>query len=576
MKKTKIIFPLVLLLFVTMLTLVACGETTSNQTTNGGPYSVKYVVDGVIEKSATIDNKADINGYFTPEKEGYIFDGWYLDKSFSKPLLDEENPSTNLALYAKLTKKSFTVKFYAEGKEIESVSVLYGEGATAPTPPEVQSKVFEKWDKDFSRVTSDLMVTAIYSESEKYTAKFLLNGQEIYSFKISGGEKTDKVAESALKALDIPDGFEFLGWATLLDKAIPEEFPQRNVEYKAVLGIKPISPSFASTFAGNQIEYTADKLDFSARQQTYDGIEYKYQWSLDGTPVGNGQNIAIDCPDVGVHMIKVLVTASSEWAESVSESISYSFIVNTATLSEIVADNSSFVYDGKPHNITIETRAGDKVEYRLNGGEWTSSLNIVNAGEYEIYVRLTRKNYNTFETTTPFVLTIDKKVVTGTIVTKTISYGDDMPTTYKVNYSKSDFIGTDDASVFSGDIAFSASVSNSLTIGTHKVSGDTSGHLADNYTLDLKEGVLEITKRVLVVTADSKSIVAGDPLPTLTITYTGFAPNEDVNDLVKAPTITCSYTQGGLAGKYTITVNGGESEHYHFVYKDGTLTVLKG
>ena len=556
-----------------MLTLVACGETTSNQTTSGGPYSVKFVVDGVIEKSATIDNKADINGYFTPEKEGYIFDGWYLDKSFSKPLSNEENPSTNLALYAKLTQKSFTVKFYAEGKEIESVSVLYGEGATAPTPPEVQSKVFEKWDKDFSSVTSDLMVTAIYSESEKYTAKFLLNGQEVYSFKISGGEKTDKVAESALKALDIPDGFEFLGWATLLDKAIPEEFPERNVEYKAVLGIKPILPSFASTFANNQIEYTVDKLDFSAKQQTYDDIEYKYQWYLDGTPVGNGQNIAIDCPDVGVHMIKVLVTASSEWAESVSESISYSFIVNTATLSEIVADNSSFVYDGKPHNITIETMAGDKVEYRLNGGEWTSSLNIVNAGEYEIYVRLTRKNYNTFETTTPFVLTIDKKVVTGTIVTKTISYGDDLPTTYKVNYSKSDFMGTDDASVFSGDIAFSASVSNSLTIGTHKVSGDTRGHIADNYTLDLKEGVLEITKRVLVVTADSKSIVAGDPLPTLTITYTGFAPNEDVNDLVKAPTITCSYTQGGLAGKYTITVNGGESDHYHFVYKEGTLTV---
>lgn len=572
MKKSKKILPLILLLLVTVLTLVACGETKENPT-NSGPYSVKYVVDGIIEKTATIENKADINGHFTPEKEGYIFDGWYLDKSFTKPLSAEENPSTNLALYAKLTKKTFTVKFFAENKEIQSVSVPYGDSATAPTPPEVPSKVFEKWDTDFSCVKSDLTVIAIYSETEKYTAKFLLNGTEIYSVTISGGEKTQKVAESALKALDIPDGFEFLGWATLLDKAMPDEFPERNVEYKAVLGIKGISPSFASTFAGNQIEYTTDKLTFTASHQAFEGIEYKYQWYLNGNSVGNEKSIAIDCPDVGNHLVKVIVTASSDLAKSISENVSYNFIVTPATLSQIDVENASFVYDGKPHNIKVQTQTGDVVEYRLNDGEWASSLNIVNAGEYEIYVRLTRKNYEVYETSTPMVLSIDKKVVTGTIVTKTISYGDDLPTTYKVNYSG--FIGTDNQSVFSGDIIFTANTLNSLTIGTYKVTGDTSGHVADNYTLTLQNGTLEITKRVLVVTAVSQTIVVGDPLPTLTIKYDGFAPGEGVDDLDTIPVVVCGYTQGGTAGKYAITVGGGESEHYHFVYKEGTLTVSR-
>ena len=78
------------------------------------------------------------------------------------------------------------------------------------------------------------------------------------------------------------------------------------------------------------------------------------------------------------------------------------------------------------------------------------------------------------------------------------------------------------------------------------------------------------------VVADSKSINFGDPLPTLTITYEGFAPGEGVDNLDKAPVAVCGYAQGGTAGKYEIAVSGGESEHYHFVYEKGTLTVAKG
>lgn len=571
MKKTKLLFPLILMLVVTMMALVACGETTAP--TPSGPYSVKFVVDGVVEKTATIESKADINGYFTPEKEGYNFEGWYLDKGFEKPLASEENPQTNLALYAKMSKKSFVVKFMANGQVVESVTVLYGEVATAPTPPEAPSMVFEKWDTDFSEVKSDLVVNAIYTEQVKFSATFLLNGKEIYKQSFNAGDKTEKLAKSALDALDIPDGFEFLSWATLLDKPIPDTFPERSVEYKAVLGISDVDGEISTTFSGDGVEYTPDELTFTANHTAFDGIEYRYQWFIDGNPIGNQKEITIDTPDVGNHKIKTIITASSEWADSVSKSVSFDFAVDPATITTPSIVNNWFEYDGKPHDIEIDILPGDKLEYRLADGQWTSSLNLVNAGDYEIYFRLTRKNYHIYESSTPLVLSIAKKVVGGTIVTKTISYGDDLPTTYKVNYMG--FVGTDDASVFSGDIIFTASVKDSLSIGNHTVSGDTTNHTADNYTLDLADGCLEITKRVLVVTADSKNIVVGDALPTLTISYTGFAPGENVDSLDKAPTIYCAYVQGGIAGKYAITVSDAESEHYHFVYKEGTLTVSR-
>ena len=562
MKQTKLIIPLLLIIIALLTILVACGE--------GGSYSVRYVVDGAVEKSATIEKSA-IDGFYTPEREGYTFDGWYLDKGFTTKFDQNSELKTNVVLYAKFSKKSFKVEFVANGNIVSTETVLYGEGATAPNPPTIQSKTFVKWDKDFSKVTMDMQVNAVYADQEKYTATFLLNGTAVYTHQFVGGEKTATSQNNALKKLDVPDGFTFIKWATLLNKDVPEVFPERNVEYKAVLAISPIEATLNAPFEGGAIDYTENGLNLSVNHKKYTGISYNYSWYLDGSAVADTKSFSLPCPNTGNHTVKTVVYASSQWAESISETLTYNFVVNTATLSSIATTEVTVEYDGKPHNIKVDTLAGDTVEYSTDRTHWTGDLSFVNAGEYSIYVRLTRANYYPYETKTPTKLTIEKHVVKGTIKTETISYGDTLPSTYKINYTG--FIGTDNQSVFSGSIAFTTTAQNSRVIGTYAVSGDTSGYLADNYTLDLQDGTLEITKRVLRVTADSKTINFGDALPELTITYVGFAPGENVSNLDKAPTIFCSYTAGNMAGKYSITVSGAESEHYHFVYKDGTLTV---
>ena len=338
---------------------------------------------------------------------------------------------------------------------------------------------------------------------------------------------------------------------------MPAEFPDRDVTYKAVLKIADMDVAVKASFENNAVDYSKNNLTFTADHTEYEGIKYGYIWYLDGVNIGDTKVVETSTPSVGDHKIKVIITASSDYAESISEVQNYNFVVNTANLSSMVVKEATFEYDGNPHCVSVETLSGDIVEYRTENGQWSSTLNIVNAGEYDVYVRITRENYHPYETPTPVKLTITKRTVKGTITPETISYGDYLP------------------SVFSGNIVFSVNTQNSLNIGTYTVKGNTNGYTADNYILDLEDGVLTITKRVLIVSADSKTITLGDPLPTLTITYTGFALGEDVSNLDKVPSATCGYTPSGVAGKYAITVSGGESDHYHFVYREGTLTVNK-
>lgn len=565
--KTKLIVPLILILALLTATLVACGEGAS------GPYTVKYVVDGAVEKSATIEKKADIGGFYTPEKEGYSFDGWFLDKDFSNQLTEKSSLQSTVIVYAKLTKKSFKVEFVAGGNVVDTQTILYGESATAPTPPTIKSQVFEKWDTDFTNVKSNLTVTAIYTPAAGNEATFILNGQTIYSCNFGAGDKTSTAVAEATKRLDVPNGFEFVKWASLLDKDVPAEFPDRDVTYKAVLKIADMGAIVKASFENNAVDYSKNNLTFTADHTEYEGIKYGYIWYLDGVNIGDTKVVETSTPSVGDHKIKVIISASSDYAESISEIQNYNFVVNTATLSSMVVNEATFEYDGNPHCVSVETLSGDIVEYRTENGQWSSTLNIVNAGEYDVYVRITRENYHPYETPTPVKLTITKRTVKGTITPETISYGDYLPSTYKVNYTG--FVAGDNQSVFSGNIEFSVNTQNSLNIGTYTVKGNTNGYTADNYILDLEDGVLTITKRVLIVSADSKTITLGDPLPTLTITYTGFALGEDVSNLDKVPSATCGYTPSGVAGKYAITVSGGESDHYHFVYREGTLTVNK-
>ncbi len=97
----------------------------------------------------------------------------------------------------------------------------------------------------------------------------------------------------------------------------------------------------------------------------------------------------------------------------------------------------------------------------------------------------------------------------------------------------------------------------------------------DTYSSAEVEVGFTVSKAVLTVTAENKICCQGEVLPELTLTYKGFAMGEDETSLDVLPGIVCGAADASCAGTYEITVSGGESEHYDFVYRPGTLTITE-
>lgn len=101
-----------------------------------------------------------------PAKTGYRFDHW--DGKYI-------NVIANTSVYAVFVKQ-YTVTFLGfEGAEIDVQLVDENDSALTPNIPEVEGYVFDHWDKDYSNVTSDLTVNAVYRELNSFNVSFVDN-----------------------------------------------------------------------------------------------------------------------------------------------------------------------------------------------------------------------------------------------------------------------------------------------------------------------------------------------------------------------------------------------------------------
>ena len=152
------------------------GETRESETNmvfrySNKTYHIVSILNGFdeypnvkfVEDSAVLDTSEY-------ELNGYDFESFYKDSEFTQKF-DASTPITeSVTLYAKYTPKVFTVSFQmVDGTEIDSQKVSYLESATAPATDAVPSYVFGGWDKDFSSVTEDMVVTGKYFKESEYT-----------------------------------------------------------------------------------------------------------------------------------------------------------------------------------------------------------------------------------------------------------------------------------------------------------------------------------------------------------------------------------------------------------------------
>ena len=99
-----------------------------------------------------------------------------------------------------------------------------------------------------------------------------------------------------------------------------------------------------------------------------------------------------------------------------------------------------------------------------------------------------------------------------------------------------------------------------------------------NYRLTTisSSGTGAVTKRLLTVTADDKRRFQGTANPQLTVSYSGFAPGDDVSSLIEAARASTSAVPASAIGTYPITASGAIATNYAFTYIPGSLAVTAG
>ena len=94
-----------------------------------------------------------------------------------------------------------------------------------------------------------------------------------------------------------------------------------------------------------------------------------------------------------------------------------------------------------------------------------------------------------------------------------------------------------------------------------------------NYTITYVTGQLTVNKAPLTITANSQTIVAGQSLPALTVSYSGFVNGDASASLTPPPTLSTTASPGSPAGTYPITVVGASSPNYTITSVASTLTI---
>ncbi|MCT4637407.1 MAG: hypothetical protein N4A72_06845, partial [Bacteroidales bacterium] len=204
-------------------------------------------------------------------------------------------------------------------------------------------------------------------------------------------------------------------------------------------------------------------------------------------------------------------------------------------------------------------------------GETHSSLSIPNcntddAGDY--YVEIT-DNVPATVTSSTATITVNKINLTVTGQDYTYSYGDAIGAVEVIDIV---YPAGTNASMF--DVLPSASTlaTNTSAVGPYAVTVAAGSSKVFNVTA--VDGTLTINKAPLTATANNKSMVYGDAIPTYDITYNGFKNGNSSVDIDTEPTLTSTAAPTSNVGDYSITfATAGTDNNYNIIPVDGTVSI---
>ena len=195
---------------------------------------ITFDSDGGSEiQSIEIQKGTKISKPNDPVKEGYLFNGWYLNDekwSFIGYTVTED-----MTLKAKWDEKEYTMIFISDNNIISEKKYKFNSPIDVPNDPVKEGYTFIGWDKELPQVmpSEDMTLKAKWEEKE-YTVMFISDNNLI-------SEKKHKF-NSPIEVPNDPvkEGYDFIRW----DIDINETMPAKDLFVRAIFKIKKYTITF--------------------------------------------------------------------------------------------------------------------------------------------------------------------------------------------------------------------------------------------------------------------------------------------------------------------------------------------
>lgn len=497
--------------------------TKDSKVKNGDTVYVKWTInkytvtfmDGekVLATFTNVPHGSAVTAPEEPKKDGKTFSKW--DKDF-------KNITSDLTINAVYDVDTFTVTFKDGEKVLETQTVEYEAAATAPdtawlSPPEGMH--FAKWDKDFSKVTEDIEVSAVY-ELNVYTVIFKNGETTLKTEMVKHGFAATQpnVYDTATK--------KFVGWDKSFDNVTSDLIVNAKFETKkftlTFINFDGTTVHTAAVEYGASIDSHFETADSAA---TYDTkiLDYDGWYKADGTRIDE-----LDLPTMPAEnftlTLKLRLMDSAIGDFKVNTPADFTFTESNTAEFSVMPNEGTTLHAGVTYKY-IWTINKDNVFYKTE--ETTeSSLTLQNlaAGEYFAKVRIVASVENCGSVGKDFsadeTLIVSRADISGITVTGvTMTYGDK---TAKIGISglRADDVvtyGTDGATFPLQNVDLSALDCGEYDYFVRVDRGDNyNPYTSGKITVKINKATVSAT-----VTPKSDKLTYGDNLPSLTATING-------------------------------------------------------
>ena len=239
-----------------------------------------------------------------PERDGFIFDGWYTDEACKTAYKFTDSIYRTFTLYAKWIKKTYKVYFYADGgriannAEIPVQIVAYGKAATAPSTPAKANASFAGWYSDseltkafdFSnKITSDTIIYAKWTiTAGYYQVRFDTNrGSEVETLILSGAQTVTQPANPTR------NHYKFDGWYSNASLTIPYTFGSTITADTTIYAKWTEVPYFTVVL---EDDISISREDFENGKIIFES-DVSGDWYIDGSKItSNSKNCTLNPP----------------------------------------------------------------------------------------------------------------------------------------------------------------------------------------------------------------------------------------------------------------------------------------